>query len=124
MIQVDTSVWIDHFRRGDTALANLLGAGLVICHPFVIGELACGGWKHRARILDALGNLSSAPVATHREAMIFLEHHGLAARGIGWVDVHLLASTALSGGTRFWTRDKRLAMIADDLGMMWHPAAT
>ncbi len=123
MILVDTSVWIDHLRRGDAALANLLDSGVVICHPFVIGELACGGLKHRARVLEALGSLSSAPVATHREAMIFLERHDLAACGIGWVDVHLLAGTALSGGTKFWTRDKRLAAIADDLGMMWHPAA-
>lgn len=119
MILIDTSVWIDHFRRDNTTLADLLTAGVVICHPFVIGELACGGLKHRARVLGALGALSSAPVATHREAMMFLERHGLAARGIGWVDVHLLASTALSGGTKLWTRDKRLANLAADLGMGW-----
>lgn len=122
MILVDTSIWIDHFRHGNATLASLLGSGVVICHPFVIGELACGGLKHRARILDALGNLSSAPVAAHREALMFLERHGLAARGIGWVAVHLLASTALSGGAGFWTRDKRLAIVAADLGMAYSPA--
>jgi predicted nucleic acid-binding protein len=122
VILVDTSVWIDHFRRGDATLANLLGAGVVACHPFVIGELACGGLKHRARVLDALGNLSPVPVATHHEAMMFLEQRGLAARGIGWVDVHLLASTALAADACLWTRDKRLAGVAASLGMAYAPA--
>lgn len=121
MILVDTSVWIDHFRHGDAHLARMLDADLVLCHPFVIGELACGGLRRRERILDALGNLSRAPIAAHREALVFLDRHGLAGRGIGWVDVHLLASAALAGGTLLWTRDKRLAGVSAVLGLDYRP---
>lgn len=122
MILVDTSVWIDHFRRRDASLVHLLDAGLVLCHPFVIGELACGHLRDRARILDALGSLASAPVAAHHEAILFLHRHALAGRGIGWLDVHLLASTALAADARLWTRDKRLASVAAGLGMAYVPA--
>lgn len=117
MILVDSSVWIDHLRRGDPALERALDAALVLCHPFVIGELACGSLRQRARLLAALRAMPGAPVATHDEALTFLERHHLAGRGIGWVDVHLLASTILAGGARLWTRDKRLAAMAADLGI-------
>ncbi|WHZ18777.1 MAG: Toxin 1, PIN domain [Rhodanobacteraceae bacterium] len=122
MILVDTSVWIDHFRRPDASLVHLLDAGLVLCHPFVIGELACGNLRERSRILDALGSLASAPVAAHHEAVLFLDRHALAGRGIGWLDVHLLASTALAADARLWTRDTRLASVAADLRMAYNPA--
>lgn len=120
MILVDTSVWIDHLRRGDASLTHALQTGLVLCHPFVIGELACGHLRRRAQVLGAMDALPSAPVATHREALVFVERHALAGRGIGWVDAHLLASTALAGGAKLWTRDKRLAGIANELGLAWH----
>lgn len=122
MILVDTSIWIDHFRRNNAQLVRVLEAGLVLCHPFVIGELACGHLRQRARILAALGDLPSAPVATHHEALVFLERHALAGRGIGWMDAHLLASTALAGDACLWTRDKRLASVAADLGAAYIPA--
>ncbi|MES2405382.1 MAG: type II toxin-antitoxin system VapC family toxin [Pseudomonadota bacterium] len=120
MILVDTSVWIDHLRRSGASLAHVLQDGLVLCHPFVIGELACGHLRQRAQVLDAMSELPSAPVATHREVLVFVERHALAGRGIGWVDAHLLTSTALAGGAKLWTRDKRLAGIANDLGLAWH----
>lgn len=120
MILADTSVWIDHLRRSDASLAHVLQDGLVLCHPFVIGELACGHLRQRAQVLDAMSELPSAPVATHREVLVFVERHALAGRGIGWVDAHLLTSTALAGGAKLWTRDKRLAGIANDLGLAWH----
>lgn len=88
-------------------------------HPFVIGELACGQWHNRDRVLGALADLPVAPVATHDEALVFLARHALAGRGIGWVDVHLLASTALAGGAKLWTRDKRLAGAATNLGLAY-----
>jgi predicted nucleic acid-binding protein len=122
VILVDTSVWVDHLRRSDADLAQALASGLVLCHPFVIGELACGNLRYRAMVLDALANLAVAPVATHDEAMLFAQRHALAGRGIGWVDVHLLASTALAGDARLWTRDKRLAAVAMELGVA-HPAS-
>lgn len=115
MILVDSSVWIDHLRRAEPALVRALESVVVLCHPFVIGELACGHLRQRGKFLAALKAMPAAPVASHEEAATFLERHHLAGRGIGWVDVHLLASTALAGDARLWTRDKRLAVVAADL---------
>jgi predicted nucleic acid-binding protein len=117
VILVDSSIWIDHLRRTIPALVKALESGLVLCHPFVTGEFACGHLRDRIRFLDALADMPTAPVATHAEALTFLDRHALAGRGIGWVDVHLLASTALAGGTRLWTHDKRLAALAADIGL-------
>jgi predicted nucleic acid-binding protein len=117
VILVDSSIWIDHFRRRNAGLADLLEQGLVLCHPFVIGELACGQLKDRACVLDALGLLSCVPVASHVEALAFVDRHRLAGQGIGWIDVHLLAATVLAGGASLWTRDKRLARTAESLGL-------
>jgi predicted nucleic acid-binding protein len=117
VILVDSSVWIEHLRRGEPALERALDSALVLCHPFVIGELACGSLRQRAKVLGALRVMPSAPAATQDEALAFVDRHRLAGRGIGWVDVHLLASTMLAGGARLWTRDKRLAAVATDLGI-------
>ncbi len=108
MILVDTSVWVDHFRSGDSELSDLLNAGQALIHPFVIGELACGNLKNRAAVLSLLHNLPFATIAEDPEALCFIERHQLCGVGIGFIDVHLLASTRLSGGALLWTRDKRL----------------
>jgi predicted nucleic acid-binding protein len=117
MILVDSSVWIDHLRKSEPGLVALLEAGEVVCHPFVIGELACGHMRQRARLLDELSLLPQSPVATHSEAMLFLERHALSGRGVGWVDVHLLASAALGAETKVWSRDKRLMDAARRTGL-------
>ena len=116
MTLVDTSVWVDHFRRVDPTLVALLDDAQVECHPFVIGELACGRMKRRNDILRLLRNLPQVPVADHDEALAFLDRHDLAGAGIGWIDVHLLASARL-GHTRLWTRDRRVAGIARSVGI-------
>lgn len=121
MILVDSSVWIDHLRKPDIELTRLLEAEVVISHPFVIGELACGHLRRRDAFLSELTELAAAPVATHAEALAFVERHRLAGRGIGWADVHLLASAALSESGRLWTHDKRLAAVADTLGLLHRP---
>src|SRR5690625_2104641 len=105
-----------HLRQSEADLVTALQTDLVWCHPFIIGELACGNLRQRSRVLQALQAMPSASVATHDEAMVFLERRQLAGRGIGWVDLHLLASTALTDA-RLWTRDKRLAAAAMDLGL-------
>jgi predicted nucleic acid-binding protein len=115
VILVDTSVWIDHLRSGHAALAVALHDGRVLTHPFVIGELACGRLKNRKELLSLLQELPSAPVATDAEALGFIARHGLMGRGIGYLDVHLLAATALAGRARLWTRDKCLAAVAGEL---------
>lgn len=117
MILVDSSVWIDHLRRRDAELVALLEAGVVMCHPFVTGELACGNLPNRSAFLTELANLPAAPVASHDEALGLLDRHALTGRGIGWMDAHLLASALLAGRAPLLTRDKRLRAIAGELGL-------
>ena len=116
MILVDTSVWVDHLRSGDAHLADLLERGKVVMHPFVVGEIACGSLTHRASILELLRQLPAAAVAESEEVLGFIQRHSLHGKGIGYVDVHLLAAVALTQGASLWTRDKSLQAAADDLG--------
>jgi len=116
LILVDTSIWVDHLRGGRRDLAEILEGGEVLCHPFVIGEIALGHLRRRAEILGLLAALPAAPAVEHREALGFAEAHRLWGRGIGWVDVHLLASAALVA-VPLWTSDKSLAAAAGSLGL-------
>lgn len=113
---VDTSVWIDHLRRGNARLAERLERGDVLTHPFVVGELACGHIHERNRVLNLLDALPATPVAEHEEVMSFIDAHALYGRGLGWIDVHLLASAALASST-LWTLDGRLAAAAESAGI-------
>lgn len=116
MLLVDTSVWSDHLRRHDPAMAMWLAAGEVLAHPFVVGEIACGAFPRRSEVLSLLDSLPSAPLLAHAELLGFIERHGLAGRGVGYVDIHLLAS-AVVANARLWTRDRRLAQAATGLGV-------
>ncbi|CAA7624152.1 type II toxin-antitoxin system VapC family toxin [Magnetospirillum sp. UT-4] len=117
MILVDTSVWVDHLRSGDSGLMDLLDAGAVLVHPFVIGEIALGQLRQRDLILSMLDNLPRARVAADREVLFFIDRHHLAGLGIGYVDAHLLAAATLTPDTRLWTRDRRLGDAAERLGL-------
>jgi predicted nucleic acid-binding protein len=116
LILVDTSVWVDHLRRGEAELADLLEGAAVLVHPFVIGEIACGNLADRELVLQLLQDLPSATVAEPDEVLGFIESRDLHGKGIGHVDVHLLASVALMPGAVLWTRDKRLNGEAQALG--------
>jgi len=116
LILVDTSVWVDHLRSGDVQLVDLLERASVIMHPFVTGEIACGDLRDRLSILQLLLDLPAAAVAEDEEVPGFIERHVLHGKGIGYVDVHLLASVALTAGAKLWTRDKRLRVVAEALG--------
>ncbi|WP_458765186.1 type II toxin-antitoxin system VapC family toxin [Cupriavidus basilensis] len=122
MILVDTSVWIDHLRAGDAALAALLDANRVLAHPFVIGEIALGSLRQRDLVLGALRDLPRAVVATDDEVDRMIEDQVLYGLGIGYVDAHLLAATRLTPGSALWTRDRRLLVVADRLGLAARPA--
>jgi hypothetical protein len=122
MILVDTSVWIDHLRRSESELVVSLEGTMVLGHPLVIGELACGNLNKRTTVLDLLRRLPSAVEATHEEAWMFIERHGLMGRGIGYVDALLLASAALGGDTLLWTRDRRLRSVAQSLDLLYSVA--
>ena len=114
MVLVDTSVWVAHLRQGDVALETLLLEGRVVCHPCIIGELACGNLQRRAEILTHLQALPQAKAASQTEVMQFIENYGLMGRGLGYIDVHLLAAARLTG-VPLWTLDKRLSEVAGEL---------
>jgi predicted nucleic acid-binding protein len=121
VILVDTSVWVDHLRAADEMLAGFLDAGMVLAHPFVIGELALGNPGRRETMLRALSDLPPAVVATDAEVLHFIDRHTLSGRGIGYIDVHLLAAVRLTAGAELWTRDKRLQGIAVQLDLAMTP---
>ena len=113
-ILIDTSVWIDHLRTNSPTLRRLLENDLVVCHPLVIGEIACGSIRHRAEVLESLALLPTAPTIDYEELLTFLETHKLFGQGLGWIDVHLLASTMLQQVT-LWTLDQSLRNAARKL---------
>ncbi len=121
MILVDTSVWVDHLRTGNAALVGLLDAGMVLVHPFVIGELALGNLRQRAAVLTALTDLPAAGVATDAEVLHVIDRHALSGCGIGYVDAHLIAAVRLTAGTRLWTNDRRLHAVAVQLDLARTP---
>ncbi|HWN87352.1 MAG TPA: type II toxin-antitoxin system VapC family toxin [Vicinamibacterales bacterium] len=118
MILVDTSVWVDHLRVADARLVEQLHDGQVLCHAFVIGELACGNLRRRVEILSLLVDLPQLPALPSEEVMQFIDAHRLMGKGLGWVDMHLLASAFVSREA-LWTKDRRLADTANRLGVAW-----
>ena len=114
MVLVDTSVWVSHFRDGNNELENLLNDGAVLCHPLILGELACGNLKDRTVILSLLRLLPMCIEAEHEEVLSFIENNRLMGKGIGYVDAQLVASSVLTG-VPIWTLDKKLAQVADSL---------
>ena len=116
MILVDTSVWLNHFRVSSRLLAQLLDLEQVLIHPFVIGELACGNLANRKEIISLLQTLPCAPKVDDDEILFFVERHKLMGRGLGLVDVNLLASCMI-GKASLWTADNRLHVAAQELGL-------
>jgi predicted nucleic acid-binding protein len=115
MVLVDSSVWINHLRQKDEVLSQLLLRNQVVIHPMIIGELACVNFQDRAAIIKLWQSLPHADQSTHLEALHCLDKNILFGKGIGFIDLHLLASTLLSTNTFLWTNDRRLKNIADQL---------
>lgn len=123
MILADTSIWIDHFRQGDAELRKIVENDRLLCHPAVIGELALGSLKDRDSVISFLAAQRVAVVATHDEVMAVIDRHSIFSMGIGYTDVHLLASVLLDQRAALWTRDKRLLAAAERAGAsMYVPA--
>lgn len=117
MILADTSVWVDHLRRDDRTLAALLDGGMILTHPFVIGELSLGNLRRRELILDALSQLPQARAAEDSEVRSFMDAERLFGHGIGYIDAHLLAAVRLTPGATLWTKDRPLHGAAQRLGL-------
>ena len=111
MVLVDTPVWIDHFRNNNTQLIHLLNNGDVFCHPFIIGEIACGNIQNRIEILSLLQSLPQSLTIDHEEILIFIENNNIMGQGLGYIGITILASAILSG-LSLWTLDKRLKTMA------------
>lgn len=120
-VLVDTSVWVDHFRNRNDALVELLAFDLVMAHPMVVGEIACGTPPNRVRTLTDLETLQQTQQASVREVMVFVERERLFGMGCGLVDLQLLASTMMTAGVELWTLDKRLSALAERFGVMHRP---
>lgn len=116
MVLVDTSVWVTHLRDGSIGLEALLNDGQVACHSFIIGELACGNLKNRSEVLSLLHTLPMVTHAEHEEVMLFIENYRFMAKGLGYIDVHLLASALLTQ-VPLWTLDKSLNAASSILGL-------
>jgi predicted nucleic acid-binding protein len=121
MVLVDTSVWVRHLREGDSDLEQLLNDGQVMCHPYIVGELACGNLKNRREVLSFMQLLPQACPAQHEEILGFIELNHLMGKGLGYVDVHLSASALLTG-VPLLSYDKRLNEAAEMLGIRCDPA--
>lgn len=118
MVLVDTSVWVVHLRNGNIGLETLLNKGHVVCHPFIVGELACGNLKNRAELLSLLQALPVATHVEHDEVMTFIEDHTLMGKGLGYIDIHLIASAILTE-IPLWTVDKKLNEVSFKLGIKY-----
>lgn len=116
MVLVDTSVWVSHFREGGVGLEKLLNDGQVVCHPFIVGELACGNLKNRREILAYLRSLPMAISAEDEEVLNFIENNQLMGTGLGYIDIHLIASAVLTN-VSLWTFDKTLDKITKKIGI-------
>lgn len=116
IVLADSSVWLDHWRRGNPRFAELLRQRRVVLHPFVLGEISLGAITERAAVLMQLSKLRAPRVARHDEVLALIERTPLWRRGIGWVDAHLLAS-ALIDRISLWTLDRPLARVAAELGV-------
>lgn len=120
-VLVDSSVWVGHFKQRNEHLVTLLEAGAVICHPYVVVEVACGTPPSRKAIIGMLAELDSAPIATQDEVLTLLDTRHLYGRGCGFVDLSLLASVLISERALIWTVDKRFELVATELNLAYRP---
>lgn len=118
MILVDTSVWVSYLRAGNSKLEQLLSDAEVACHPFIIGELACGNIKNRAEILSLLNALPKVDLLDNEEILLFIERNNLMGKGLALIDIHLLAS-ALVSEAALWTLDIKLKHTAHISGIAY-----
>ncbi|MFO7671707.1 MAG: PIN domain-containing protein [Bacteroidales bacterium] len=118
MILVDTSIWIDHLHNSNKDLKELLLSNQVCIHPCILGELSCGNISNRTEVLSLLRALSIIDSVLDEEVLVLIEDRKLYGKGLGFIDVHLLAS-ALVHHVLIWTRDTSLNRVAKEFGISW-----
>lgn len=116
MVLVDTSIWVSHLRHGNSRLQKLLEESTVASHPFVLGELACGNISNRTEVISLIRSLPTLDVVEHDELVVFIENNELMGKGLGLVDVHLMAAAALAG-IPLWTQDRKLNQVCNRLNI-------
>ena len=119
MILVDTSVWVDHLRGADPDLQKILDARKALMHSMIVGEIACGNLPNRSQVLRNMQSLPAIDELDHGDVLSVIESRRLMARGIGYVDTHLICSVLNREGVVLWTRDRRLKQVAEDLGVAY-----
>ena len=120
-VLVDSSVWVDHFKQRNEHLVALLEADSVVCHPYIVAEVACGTPPGRKAIISLLSELEPSLLASQEELLALLDARQLYGRGCGFVDLSLLASALLSETTRIWTLDKRFEQLATEANRAFSP---
>ncbi len=119
MILSDTPVWIDHLRIPDQRMFEFLNRGRILCHPFVVGEIAVGMFRGRDKLIDEMQRLPMVTVATDQEVLTLISDHKLYGSGVGYIDMHLLTSVLLTPDARLWTTDRRLNNVAQSFGVSY-----
>ena len=122
MVLIDTSAWIEHLRGKTEVVEDLLTADEVLIHPFIIGEIACGNFTNRGKVLSMLHGLPALSVTDDSLVLYFIEQNQLAGLGIGYIDIHLLASAVLEPQTLVLTLDKSFRAATEAVGVAYHPA--
>ena len=119
MILADTSIWIEIFRRGrfKAELESLIVNDQLCIHPYIVAELACGFLPDRKNTLHYLDGLNQMCLIRLADVRLMIEARGLASKGIGLTDAHLIASCLAVPGTHLWTIDSALGRVADQLGI-------
>jgi len=123
-VLVDTSVWVDHFRKHNSTLELLMLQDDVLTHPMVIAEIACGTPPSpRLKTLEDLDTLRQVRQASVAEVRDLIERDSLFGMGCGFVDVTLIASTLITPSARLWTKDRRLLELAERYGVAYQTRA-
>jgi predicted nucleic acid-binding protein len=115
VILADTSIWIEMFRRGrfKAELESLIVNDQLCIHPYIVAELACGFLPDRKNTLHYLDSLNQIILVRLADVRLMIEARGLASKGIGLTDAHLIASCLAVPGTHVWTIDGALGRVAD-----------
>jgi predicted nucleic acid-binding protein len=117
VILADTTVWVDHLRNAEPTVSDLLRAEELVMHSSVLGEILLGNFRNRQAVAHALGEIPKVARASDEDVIRLIERHQLYGTGVGFVDAHLVATCLLTRGTYLWTRDRKLAAVADRLGV-------